>query len=250
MTAPLAAETVRPLLHGRFGEPWLWRPTCPSTQALLSDDRLPEGAVAVTDHQTAGRGRLGRTWDDAPGTAILASVLLRPPGGADLPQLSLVCALAVAEAVEAATDLAAQIKWPNDVLLDRRKVAGILLEGSRGAVVCGVGVNVNQTREQLPADARTPAASLRTVTGSEHDRPSILADLLSRLEAHYGDWRESGLERLHSGIGARNFLFGRRLRLDGRAGTGGVIAADGRLEVALDGGGSVRVESGEIAVER
>jgi BirA family transcriptional regulator, biotin operon repressor / biotin---[acetyl-CoA-carboxylase] ligase len=248
--SPLGAEELRPLLRGRFGEPLLFEAECASTQALLADVDLPEGAVAVTDHQTAGRGRHGRAWADAPGTAVLASILLRPPAGADLPQLSLVSALAVAEAVESATELAAQIKWPNDVLLDRQKVAGILLEARGDAVVCGIGVNVNQTREQLPPEARARAGSLRTITGREHDRAALLADLFGRLEEHYESWRRDGLETLFAGIGARNFLFGRRLHVDGRSGTGGVILPNGRFEVALDYGETVAVESGELDVER
>jgi BirA family biotin operon repressor/biotin-[acetyl-CoA-carboxylase] ligase len=238
------------LLRGRFGEPYLYEPECASTQALLAGSNLPEGAVAVTEHQTAGRGRLGRTWEDAPGASVLVSVLLRPPQGPNVPQLSLVCALALTEAVEQATDLSAQIKWPNDVMLDRRKVAGILLEGSDDAVVCGIGLNVNQGRDQLPAGTRREAGSLRTVTGSAHDRAELLVDLLVRLEVHYGTWRVRGLAALHDGIGSRNFLFGRRLHVDGRAGTGASILPDGRQQVALEDGTMMEVESGEIEVER
>jgi BirA family biotin operon repressor/biotin-[acetyl-CoA-carboxylase] ligase len=244
----LHPPSERPPLRGRFGTPWLWEPECASTQALVADPALPEGAVGATDHQTEGRGRLGRAWHDARGTAILCSLLLRPPASPDLPQLSLVCALAVAETVEHATGLAAQIKWPNDVVLDRRKVAGILLEGAAGGVVCGIGVNVNQSREQLPEDARFPAGSLRTITGHAHDRFELLADLLERLEGHYDEWREHGLAPLHPGIGSRNFLFGRRVRVDRRPGTGGVILLDGRFEVALEDGTTMRVESGELEV--
>jgi BirA family biotin operon repressor/biotin-[acetyl-CoA-carboxylase] ligase len=233
-----------------IGEPRLYEPECESTQLLLLDSDLPEGAVAVTDHQTGGRGRLGRVWVDAPGTSVLCSVLLRPPAASPAPQLSLVCGLAVAEVVEAATSLAAQLKWPNDVMLDRRKVAGILLEARGASVVCGIGVNVNQTREQLPADAPTPAGSLRTVTGRTYEREKLLEDLLSRLEAHYVTWREQGLAALHDGIGARNFLFGRRVRLDGRAATAGSLLPDGALELTLDGGETIRIESGELDVER
>ena len=141
----------------------------------------PEGAVATTDHQTGGRGRLGRTWIEAPdGTA---PARLRAPAAArrsGAPEFYLVAAVAVALAVER-PGLAAQIKWPNDVMLARRKVAGILAEMRDQEVVVGIGVNVNQTREQLPPDARTTAGSLRTVTGREHDRSALLCEsLLSR----------------------------------------------------------------------
>lgn len=247
-TSSLAPEAVRPLLRGSFGEPYLYEPVCASTQDLLRGSGLPEGAVAVADHQTGGRGRSGRTWEDAPGTALLCSVLLRPPTAE--PQLSLVCAIAVAEAVERATELAAQVKWPNDVMLDRRKVAGILLEAEGDTVVCGIGVNVDQRREQLPQDPPTPAGSLRTVTGAGHDRAELLASLLDLLEQHYRAWRQGGLEAVFHELGPRNFLFGRRVRVDGRPGTAHAIARDGALEVALDDGGHLRVTTGELEVVR
>ena len=147
MADTLTPETVEPLLQGRFGRPYLYRERCESSQRLL-DPSLDEGAVAVCDEQTAGRGRLGRNWNAPPGTAILCSVLLRPPPERTVAELSLVGGVAVAETVEAATTLAAQIKWPNDVLINRRKVAGILAEATEGAVVLGVGLNVNQARER------------------------------------------------------------------------------------------------------
>ena len=98
-------------------------------------------------------------------------------------ELSLVAAVAVALAVEDATGLSAQIKWPNDVLLARRKVAGILAEAKEGVVVLGIGLNVNQTREQLPLDAKVAPASLRTIDGRVRDREEVLELLLGRLDA-------------------------------------------------------------------
>jgi BirA family biotin operon repressor/biotin-[acetyl-CoA-carboxylase] ligase len=242
----LHADVVGPLLRGPFGQPYLYEPELPSTQDVLKGSDLSEGAVVVTDHQTAGRGRNGRSWDDAAGTALLFSLLLRPPRTATAAQLSLVCALATAEAVEAATDLSAQVKWPNDVMLDRRKVAGILLEAVDGVVVCGIGVNVNQTRAELPPEVTMPACSLRTVTGSEYDRAALLVDLLERLERAYAGWRDGGLEAIFNGIGSRNFLFGRRIRHGDVEGTGGRIARDGRLELVTGHGASRLVESGAI----
>src|SRR5262249_3654600 len=168
------------------------------TQQLLLDriDELPDGAIATTDHQTAGRGRLGRDWEDAPGTSVLVSVLVRPPTERSAPELSLVAAAAAAEAVEVATPLPAQIKWPNDVMLNRRKVAGILAEMRGDAVVVGIGINVNQTGAQLPAETRTPAGSLRALTGREYDRDAVLASLLERLETRHAAPRPGGLHAL------------------------------------------------------
>jgi BirA family biotin operon repressor/biotin-[acetyl-CoA-carboxylase] ligase len=244
MTDSLAPEAVEPLLAGRFGRPYRYEDETETTQALVGPDD-PEGTIAVTDHQTVGRGRLGRRWTAPPGTSIAVSVLLRPPAGAPIQQLSLVGGLAVAETVEAALDLAVQIKWPNDVMVNRRKVAGVLAEARDGVVVLGIGVNVNQTREQLPDDARVPPASLRTADGVERDRAPLLADVLARLERHYDAWAAGGLDVVFDGIGSRDFLRGRRVRVDGVEGVAGGLDREGRLLV--DGR---PVESGEVEFER
>ena len=233
-----------------IGEPRLYAPECESTQQLLLDADLPEGAVAVTDHQTAGRGRLGRTWVEAPGTAVLCSVLLRPPAERRAVELSLVAAVAVAEAVEAASDLSAQIKWPNDVMLNRRKVAGILAEMRGDVVVVGIGINVNQTREQLPADARTAAGSLRVLTGREYDRGEVLTLLLGQLDAHYARWLVTGLNGVFDELGSRDFLRGRRVRVGDEPGTSVQINREGKLEIAFDTGEHRAIESGEVEFER
>jgi BirA family biotin operon repressor/biotin-[acetyl-CoA-carboxylase] ligase len=246
----LAPDAVAPFLRGRFGAPYRFEPECESTQALLLGADLPEGAVAATDHQTAGRGRLGRRWEAPPGSSVLASVLLHPPAGRPWAELGLVGGVAAALAVEDATVLSAQVKWPNDVMLDRRKVAGVLAEARDGVVVLGVGVNVNQTRAELPADTTTEATSLRAVTGSAYDVAEVLGSLLSRLEEFYDAWVEGGLAAIYVDLGSRNFLFGRRVRVDGREGAGGVIGHDGRLEVHLDGGERLQVESGEVEYVR
>jgi BirA family transcriptional regulator, biotin operon repressor / biotin---[acetyl-CoA-carboxylase] ligase len=218
---------------------------CASTQLLLGPGD-PEGAVATTDHQTAGRGRRGRRWVEAPGTSVLVSVLLRPPPELPAPQLSLVGGLATALAAEHALGLAAQLKWPNDVMVDRRKVAGVLAEAREGVVVLGIGLNVNQARHELPGDARVPAASLRTIDGRVRDREELLDSLLRRLDGVYASWREGGLESLYDDLGARDFLRGRRVTVDGVAGVAQMVTRDGRLAVAT-AEGTVLVESGEVA---
>ncbi len=231
-----------------IGSPRRHAPECDSTQALLGPND-PEGAIATTDHQTAGRGRLGRSWVEAPGTSVMVSVLLRPPPERRAPELSLVAAVAVALAVEDATELAAQIKWPNDVMLARRKVAGILAEMRDAVVILGIGLNVNQTREELPSDAKVAAASLRTIDGRERDREEVLTLLLERLDACYGAWRDGGLDAIYDDLGSRDFLRGRRVTVDGVGGVASRIERDGRLRV--DGeAGPLLVESGEVLFER
>jgi BirA family transcriptional regulator, biotin operon repressor / biotin---[acetyl-CoA-carboxylase] ligase len=244
----LAPEVVEPLLRGRFGRPYVYEDLCESSQQLLHTE-FEEGAAAVCDVQTAGRGRLGRGWQAPPRTAILCSVLLRPPPERAPAELSLVAGLATAEAVERALGLAVQIKWPNDVMVNRRKVAGVLAEAGNGAVVVGIGLNVNQTREDLPEEAVVAPASLYTTDGIRRERAPILVDLLGVFEQIYERWSEGGLDALYQTLGARDFLRGRRIFLDGRPGVGVGIDRSGRLEVELDGERRL-IESGEVRFER
>ena len=180
-----------------------------------------------------------------PGQALLLSLLLRPPAGSQVQQLSLVAGLAVAETLEPARDLAS-LKWPNDVLLGGRKVAGILLEASGETVVCGIGVNVSQTEAELPADTRLPAASLFTAMGQAPERAELLASLLLTLEHRYDAWRHRGLAPLVDELEARNALRGHAVRIGHEAGTVVRIALDGRLALRRDDGTEVLVGSGEV----
>jgi BirA family transcriptional regulator, biotin operon repressor / biotin---[acetyl-CoA-carboxylase] ligase len=228
-----------------LGRPRLDVESCESTQALV-DTSLPEGALVVADHQTAGRGRLGRSWEAPPGKALLFSILLRPPPERNVPELSLVAGIAVADALERTLGLSVQLKWPNDVMLRRRKVAGCLAEVRDGVVVLGIGLNVNQTREELPE----PAGSLLTLTGRETDREALLSALLEDLEARYSDWREGGLDAVYEGLGPRDFLRGRRVSVNGTSGVVTMINREGRLEIQVGHGEIITVESGEVLYER
>jgi BirA family biotin operon repressor/biotin-[acetyl-CoA-carboxylase] ligase len=184
----LAPDGVKPLLRGRFGHVYRYAEVAPSTQRMLADDDR-EGAVAVAEEQIEGRGRLGRSWEAPAGTSVLVSVLLLPQvQAARLPELSLVAGSAVSEAIVEVTGIKPTIKFPNDVLVAGRKVAGILAESSEGRVVLGIGVNVNQTREQLPAAAQTEPTSLRVELGEPVNRVQLLAAILLRLEQAYDVW--------------------------------------------------------------
>jgi BirA family biotin operon repressor/biotin-[acetyl-CoA-carboxylase] ligase len=229
----------------RFGEPRLDVESCESTQALV-DTSLAEGALVVADHQSAGRGRLGRTWEAPPGTSILCSLLLKPPPERHAPELSLVAGVAVADSVERLVGLAVQLKWPNDVMLRRRKVAGCLAEARDGAVVLGIGVNVNQTRDQLPPNA----GSLLTLAGRRWDREQLLASLVEDLEDRYSAWRAGGLDAVYEGLGPRDFLRGRRVAVNGTSGIATMIDRKGRLEIDVGNGALVAVESGEVVYDR
>ena len=248
MADSLAPDAVEPLLTGRFGRTYRYVESCGSTQELLEPDD-PEGAVTVCDEQTAGRGRLGRVWRAPSGTSILCSMLLRPPPERRAPELSLVAGMAAADAVEEALTLAAQIKWPNDVMVNRKKVAGVLAEARGDAVVIGVGINVNQGPDDLPEDSCGRAASLLTTDGVRRDRAPILATLIHRLELHYGRWLDAGLDGIYDFLGARDFLRGRHVAVDGASGEAIGIARDGRLEIVVDGAHRF-VESGEVTYLR
>ena len=181
-------EAVVPRLRGRFGREYTYVESTPSTQRLLAQD-APEGAVAVADEQTEGRGRLGRRWEVAAGTSVLCSVQLRPSVQASrFPQLTVVGAEACADAIRTVAGLEPALKHPNDVLIAGRKVAGILGESSEGRVVLGTGINVNLPADELPADVRLPATSLLAETGAEVDRVELLVEYLAALERRYDAW--------------------------------------------------------------
>ncbi len=178
-----------PLLHtARFGRAVRGYRTAGSTNTEAvrwAEAGAPEGALVVAEHQTAGRGRLGRAWTDTSGQGLLLSVVLRPSLPADrLGLVTLAGGVAVAEAVEAWTaPVAPRIKWPNDVLLGGRKCCGMLLESSLGGdpfVVLGIGLNVNQ--DAFPTPLADRATSLRLETGRLVPRAALLARLLERLE--------------------------------------------------------------------
>jgi BirA family biotin operon repressor/biotin-[acetyl-CoA-carboxylase] ligase len=184
----LVPEAVLPLLRGRFGRPYDHVESTPSTQLLVPAD-APEGALVVAEGQTAGRGRLGRPWLAPAGTSLLCSLQLRPAVPPErLPELTVVASHACAEAIAALTGLEPKLKFPNDVLVDGRKVAGILAEAREERVVLGVGINVNVAVEELPREVERPATSLLVETGGEVDRAALLVELLERFERRYDEW--------------------------------------------------------------
>jgi BirA family transcriptional regulator, biotin operon repressor / biotin---[acetyl-CoA-carboxylase] ligase len=191
----LIPEVVAPLLHGRLGTPYRFVASCPSTQRLIDEADL-EGTTVATDHQTQGRGRLGRVWEDTPGRSLLLSVLLTPRPPMPLwPQLSLVAGEAVARALRDRTGVDASLRHPNDVVVAGRKLVGVLPEASRGRVVLGIGVNVNQTAGELPADTVKPPTSLHVELGREVERAPLLAAILLELERGYDEWSAPYLAR-------------------------------------------------------
>ena len=215
----------------------------------------PEGTVVTALHQRAGRGRRGHEWWDAPGESLLCSVLLRPDREpAEVPQLSLVGGLVVAEALAASTGVSARIRWPNDLLVDGRKVCGILAEAVSGAdarahqVVLGIGINLRQS--MFPESLAERATSLRLVTGRDHDAAALLAAVLAGLAARYAVWRGGGFAPLREAWLAHSTLPGQPVRLpDGATGRAEDVGADGVLLARAGDGRLVRVVSGAAVEE-
>jgi BirA family biotin operon repressor/biotin-[acetyl-CoA-carboxylase] ligase len=189
--AALTAAFAGCLPGGRLAGPLHAYREVDSTQTTcrrLADGHAPEGTVVVADGQSAGRGQRGRTWTAPPGTGLLVSCLLRPPlPPGRWPELTLLAAAAVVEAVAAITPLRPSVRAPNDVYVDGRKLAGVLAESVVGAaslVVLGIGINVSQRPDDWPPDLRGRAVSLAE-RGAIVTRPALLAELLRRLASRY-----------------------------------------------------------------
>ena len=225
----------------------LTRVSCPSTQDIVRDEALagaPAGTVAVTDHQTAGRGRRGRTWASPPGKALMFSYLARPTRPlADLGPLALVVGVAVAERLPVPT----QLRWPNDLVIGGGKTGGILVElvtppsGDPFAIV-GIGINANLTADELPPTDRLPATSLLVEGGAEVDRPALLVELAQGLDDALA---------LFDAEGFAPFL-PRFAELDGLAGEA-IVLRVGERDVAgratgVDAAGRLLLDAGDGAV--
>ncbi len=193
----------------------------------------PHGTLVTATAQSAGRGRQGRTWVAAPGRALLCSLVIRGPG----PLLSLAAGVAVAEVAGPG----ARIKWPNDVLLDARKVAGILVEGrpQESWAVLGIGVNVALEPDELPLELRDRAGTLGREPAAVE---SVLAEVLDALSR----WLSAPEEAVLAAVRARDALRGEPIRWTGGTGTGMGIDAAGRLLVARPDGAPVALDAGEV----
>lgn len=268
----LVAEAVLAMLLERhslantpsLGLPYRYQESCGSTNQSLKAAAgvLPTGTLMVTDDQTEGKGRSGRTWWSEPGRDLTFSALLRPSLSAEeAPLLSLAAALAVAEMLEGLTGLQGRVrvKWPNDVLVGDRKVCGILLESSlSGAelewVVAGVGLNVNSdpathlaglepSEKRAWAGKPTPS-SLLVETGHEVARGRLLADLIPHLSPIVANIRTPDfLSRLR----ARDALLGRRVRVFAGPPDGALLVAGTAVGLGSKGELLVRGERGETA---
>ena len=260
---PLDPDAVAAALEGTR-----WRAevlaASPSTNAVAAD-RLrhgePEGLVVVADHQTAGRGRLDRTWVTPAGAALTFSAGLRPDEVpvATWPWLPLLTGVAVAEAVRRVAGIDVALKWPNDVLAGDAKVTGILVErveGPRGpGAVVGVGINVAQRDDELPVSTAT---SLELAAGKPVDRVELLAGVLAALGDRYDAWREArgdATESLHTSYTGLCDTRGKTVRVqlpDASSLTGEALMVDreGRLVVRTEQGVTVLGAGDVVHVRR
>ena len=255
----VASQVRRHLSGGRFGHEIMHFDEIDSTNreaGVLARKGAPEGTVVLAEAQTAGRGRLGRTWNSPAGVNLYLSLVLRPAlAPADVAALALVGAVAVAEAILETTELRSGIKWPNDVLLGERKVAGILTEMEAEAervrfLVLGIGVNLNSTTRDFPPELRSTASSLRIASRHRVDRAAFTGALLVALERHYETFLQGGFAALKPLYDSYHCLPGRRIRVEGAGNPSGVVrgvASDGALLVETDAG-EVRVSGGEVSL--
>jgi BirA family biotin operon repressor/biotin-[acetyl-CoA-carboxylase] ligase len=265
VSSELSAPVIRSAVSGDLWTSVTVVPSTGSTNADLLAAGGPEGQVLVTEEQVAGRGRMGRTWVSQPGAALTFSVLLRPAVASaahgdwlPLPPervgwLPLLAGVAVARAVREASGVPATLKWPNDVLVDGRKLCGILAEQSGTTVVIGIGINVATRQDALPSGPHGLQATSLAVEGAEVPRDRLLIAILLQLARHYGDLRKNpdpsanGLLAEYEALCA---TLGRTVRVELPAGrtlpgeaTG--IAPNGSLLVT-DGDHTTAVSAGDV----
>lgn len=227
-----------------------------STNALATRAALAgaaHGTVVLAEHQKAGRGRLGRSWFSPPGVGLWFSLILRYElTVARTWLLTLGAAVALSDAVEASTGVRPDVRWPNDLYLNDRKLAGILTEVRGGDdrpdfAVLGIGINVNQEVADFPAGLRDTATSLRCGTGRTHDRTALLAEALRALEQVYASLDAESIRVRWAG---KTRMLGKPVCIDTDAGpVRGVaedVGADGALLVRGEDGGVTRVLAGDV----
>ena len=238
--------------------------TVDSTQTVafaLAERGAADRTVVVADQQLAGRGRRGRTWRAPAGTSLLASILVRPRLAQSLlPTLSLTTAVATAEALRRVTGVDARLKWPNDIIVAGRKIAGILLESRlRGAesgaanqagaaVVTVIGVGINLGQHEFSAELAASATSVALETGRAPGREVVLAGLLEEFDAWRARLEGEGFGPVREAWRRLSDTLGRRVTVDAVTGVAADIDADGAL--LIDVGGSVtRVVAGAVSTD-
>jgi len=230
-----------------------------STNAVafrMAEEGAPEGTTVIADSQTGGKGRLGRVWASPPGVNLYCSILLRPQiQPMEASQLTFLSVVALARAIEKLTPLSPRIKWPNDILIEGKKVAGLLNEMSAETdkvnfVVLGIGVNLNMTIDEFPAELRHPATSLYLESGVRVRRTDFARCLLQELDSIYGTFLREGYGPVRSEWLQRSRLAGERVTVSNndRVTVGRVSGIDeyGALLLEVDDGTTVQVLAGDV----
>ncbi len=217
---------------------------------VLAQQRAPHGTLVWAQRQEQGRGRLGRVWESPKGGAYFSMILRPTRPAAEIPQLSLVAGLAAARAIQHTTGLHPTIRWPNDVLLQGKKVCGILVEARAGAVVIGIGVNVTTD----PLDLPEHATSLR-VAGIAGLTPEALTGALCRTFSRWYDrWASEGFSSIRDPLRSYIGLFGQIVHIAAGSarfeGTASDLDESGRLVVRLDSGVQRAFDMGEVTLLR
>lgn len=223
-----------------------------STAFALAEKGAADGTCLIAEHQRGGKGRLGRTWSSPKAQNILLSVVLRPRITAfDAPRVTLAAAVCVARAIERETGLRPRIKWPNDLLLNERKLCGILTEMSAETdrvsfIVVGIGLNVNSDPADLPAGS----TSLATASGSVLRRAPLVRAILTELDSAYDRIRDGVFDGIATAWEEYSGTTGQRViaHLPGRTIQGAAqgIDADGALWIRTDSGLQERVLTGDV----
>lgn len=226
----------------------------------LARDGVKEGAVVFAESQTKGRGRLGRKWVSPPRKGLWFSVLLRPAlRPQEATQITVAAATALVRGIQRVTGVVADIKWPNDLLVDGRKVAGILTEMNAEVdrvhyIILGVGIDVNQTASDFPADVRKLATSLKLESGQAVSRAELAAAVLEELDRDYGRICRRGFPAVADEWEARCTTIGKNVtiligdrRVRGRAES---LDDDGSLLVRTEHGRLERILGGDVTVEK
>jgi BirA family biotin operon repressor/biotin-[acetyl-CoA-carboxylase] ligase len=211
---PLDIRRIRERLPGRDV---VWFDTVGSTMTeaeFLAAQGCASGTLVLAEEQTAGHGRYGRDWHSERESGLYCSVVLRPALPPDsLPALTLALGLAAADAIQRAAGLACDLRWPNDVLIEGRKCAGILTQLADGAVIAGIGINVNH--ERMPEELAGIATSLRIRSGRMHSREDLLVALAESIDAFSRILAEDGKEQiLRLFSQASSYVTGRRVKVD------------------------------------
>ncbi|HEX9078850.1 MAG TPA: biotin--[acetyl-CoA-carboxylase] ligase [Desulfuromonadaceae bacterium] len=224
----------------------------------LAEDGAEEGTVVIAEAQRRGKGRLGRQWQSPAGVNLYCSVILRPPIPPVMAaQMTFLSAVAAARAMEAVTPLAPSIKWPNDLLLNGAKVAGLLNEMSAETekvnfIVLGIGVNINMRREHFSGELRHPATSLLLEGGSEVSRLAFTRALMEALDVLYAAYLEKGYAPIRAEWLRRCSFIGRRVRVTFQDkdlnGIAEGIDEEGALLVRTPDGTLARVLAGDVTI--